>query len=62
MTGYDYIYQGEDSYCYHGTDVLRNKENIRNHDELLIAEREITSLKLLMLRAKPVRGQYGFPI
>lgn len=60
MAQYEYNYQGDDSYCYPGTHVLRNRENIRDHEALMVAEREITSLKLLMLREKPMRGQYGF--
>lgn len=60
MAQYEYSYQGDDDYCYPGTTVLRNKENIRDHDALMVAEREITSIKLLMLREKPMHGQYGF--
>lgn len=60
MAEYEYTYQGDEGYCYPGTNVLRNKENIREHGALMVAEREITSLKLLMLREKPMRGQYGF--
>lgn len=60
MAEHEYSYQGDDSYCYPGTAVLRNRQNIRIHDDLMVAEREITSLKLLMLREKPMRGQYGF--
>ena len=49
MEKYDYTYQGSENYCYLGTDVLKNKLGIREEEALLIAEREITSLKLLLL-------------
>jgi cell filamentation protein len=58
VTGYDYTYKGEDSYCYPGTSVLRNKLGIRDADALLAAEREITSLKLLLIREKPMRIKF----
>ena len=61
MQGYEYSHDGQDSWCYPGTFVLQNKQGIRDPEALLLAEREITSLKLLMLRTKPLRGQYGFP-
>jgi fido (protein-threonine AMPylation protein) len=38
-----------------GTDVLKNKLGIREDDALTIAEREITSLKLLKLYNRLVR-------
>jgi len=46
MEKYDYTYEGSEGYCYPGTSVLRNKLGIRNDDALIIAEREITSIKL----------------
>jgi cell filamentation protein len=46
---YDYNYEGFEGYCYPGTSVLKNKLGIKNEDALIIAEKEITSLKLLML-------------
>jgi cell filamentation protein len=57
---YRYAHDGQDSYCYPGTAVLQNKQGIRAPDALLAAEREITSLKLLLLRTTPLRGRYGF--
>jgi cell filamentation protein len=49
MEKYNYTYDGSESYCYPGTDILKNKLGIRDDDALTIAEREITSLKLLKL-------------
>jgi len=60
MQSYKYFHDEQDGYCYPGTSVLRNKQGIRDTEALLLAEREIVSLKLLMLRVKPLRGQYGF--
>lgn len=60
MSGYSYAEDSGDSYCYPGTSVLRNKMEILDKEALLTAEREITSLKLLMLREKPVKGHNDF--
>lgn len=57
---YKYAFSGKDKYCYPGTSVLRNRQDIRAQDVLTVAEREITSLKLLMLRQKPLSGQFDF--
>jgi cell filamentation protein len=57
---YKYAFSGEDKYCYPGTSVLRNRQDIRAQDALMVAEREITSLKLLMLRKKPLSEQFDF--
>jgi cell filamentation protein len=54
MGKYDYTYQGSEGYCYSGTDVLKNKLGIRDDEALTAAEREITSLKLLMLYDMPI--------
>lgn len=47
-----------DSYFYPGTDVLINKLNIRNHDELARREVEITFEKLVELYENPIRGEF----
>jgi cell filamentation protein len=60
MEEYDYIYEGSEGYCYPETDVLKNKLGIRNNDALTIAEREITSLKLLMLYNMPQMIKFDF--
>jgi cell filamentation protein len=57
---YNYIYDGSENYCYPGTDVLKNKLDIMDDDALTIAEREITSLKLLKLYNIPVVKEYNF--
>jgi cell filamentation protein len=58
MEKYDYTYQGSEEYCYPGINILRNKLCIRDDDALTITEREITSLKLLMLYNVPIMKNY----
>jgi cell filamentation protein len=57
---YDYNYEGSEGYCYPGTTILINKLKIKNDDDLTAAEREITSLKLLMLYNMPVLKDFDF--
>lgn len=45
-------------YCYPNSDVLKNKLNIRNANELKHAEEEITSLKQYMLMETPIKGRF----
>jgi cell filamentation protein len=58
MEKYNYTYEGSENYCFHGTDVLKNKLGIRDDNDLIIAEREITSLKILMLYNKPIAKEF----
>ena len=60
MEKYDYRYAGSEAYCYPGTDVLKNKLGIRNDEALAIAEREITSLKILKQFNMPIAEQFNF--
>ena len=60
MEKYEYIYKGSEGYFYPGTDVLINKLNIRDDNALTIAEKEITSLKLLMLNNMPIIEKINF--
>ena len=60
MKEYNYSYNGSEEYCYPGTDVLKNKLGIKNDNELTIAEREITSIKLLILYNTPIFKQFNF--
>ncbi len=58
MKKYNYIYEGSEGYCYPGTDILRNKLNIKDDKALTTAEREITSIKLLMLYNMPLLEKF----
>jgi cell filamentation protein len=60
MIKYDYTYSGAEGYCYPGTDVLKNKLGIRDDNALTTAEREITSIKLLMLYHMPITETFDF--
>jgi len=60
MEKYDYSYEGSEGYCYPETDVLINKLGIKDDNALTIAEREITSIKLLMLYNRPVNDKLNF--
>jgi cell filamentation protein len=41
---YYYEFEYDKQYCYPNSSVLRNKLNLSDENELMIAEREITSL------------------
>lgn len=56
--GYDYEYEWDREYCYPNSSVLINKLNIKNQDDLVIAEREITSLKIAFAKAMPIKGDF----
>jgi cell filamentation protein len=60
MEKYDYTYEGSESYCYPGTNILRNKLGIRDDNVLTIAEREITSLKLLKIYNMAEINEFNF--
>ena len=60
MSEENYTYSGREEYCYPGTDVLKNKLGIRDDNALTTAEKEITSIKLLMLYNAPVADRYDF--
>lgn len=47
-------------YCYPGTDVLRNKLDIRDSKVLHDAERDITARRLLQLYDSPIRGSFDY--
>ena len=45
-------------YCYQDTDVLINKLNIHEKDELKKAEEEFTAVKQLALLQEPIKGRF----
>lgn len=57
---YSYEYRWDQRYCYPNSSVLINKLNIKSADGLAEAEREITSLKLAMAKADPIKGRLDF--
>lgn len=57
---YKYTYEETGEYCYKKTDILINKLNIRNDEDLYIAERELVSLRILELNEVPIKGDFDF--
>lgn len=57
---YKYIYEKTADYCYKGTNVLINKLNITNDEDLFNAERELVSLRTFELNEKPLKGNFDF--
>ena len=58
---YDYSYIDEKGiYCYKGSDVLINKLDIRDFDELHKAEKDYSSVRQAQLVQAPLRGNYDF--
>ncbi len=55
---YTYDYEWDSEYCYPATNVLINKLNIRNAEDLAIAEREITAIRLAVAKAEPIKGNF----
>ena len=55
---YDVYTTVQSIYCYPDSDVLKNKLNIRNRDELKQAEEEITALKQYLLMESPIKGRF----
>ena len=49
-----------EDYFYEGTDVLKNKLDIRDDDLLFAAEKDLTSLRKFELEKSPVKGDYDF--
>ena len=51
-------YDADDTYCYPGTDVLRNKAEITNANELDAYEGELSTLRSIQLIENPVLGKF----
>lgn len=50
----------DSKYCYPDSDVLINKLNIRNSEDLFNAEKELTLLRLQELQENPINGIFDF--
>lgn len=55
---YDVYTTVQSMYCYLDSDVLKNKLNIRDKDELKAAEEEFTAVKQLVLLQEPIKGRF----
>lgn len=58
MKNYSYDYEWDEEYCYPSTNVLINKLNIKNTEDLSAAEREITAVKLAYAKQNPIIGDF----
>lgn len=58
---YDYEYEWDSFYCYPKSNVLKNKLNIKDAEELRTAEREITALKTSQAMINRIKGKFDFP-
>ena len=57
---YKYTYERTADYCYEVTDVLINKLNITNDEDLFNAERELVSLRTYELNEKTLKDNFDF--
>jgi len=53
-------YEGSDDYVYPGTEVLRNKADIRDQVTLEAFEADITAVRLFELLENPIEGEFDF--
>jgi cell filamentation protein len=51
-------YDADDTYCYPGTDVLRNKAEIANAEDLDAYEGELSTLRSIEILENPIAGQF----
>ena len=56
---YKYSYERTANYCYKDSDVLINKLNITNDEDLFNAERELVSYRTYELNEMPLGIRYG---
>jgi cell filamentation protein len=50
----------DSKYCYPNTNILKNKLNIQNSEDLFNAEKELTLIRLQELQLNPIRGDFSF--
>ena len=55
---YSYDYEWDSEYCYPESNVLINKLNIQAAEDLSVAEREITAIRLAIAKATPIKGNF----
>ncbi len=56
---YDVYTTTQSIYCYPGSNVLKNKLNVRDNALLKTAEEEITLIKQMELLKNPIRGNFS---
>ena len=50
----------DSKYCYPNSNVLKNKLNIKDEQELFEAEKKLTLIRLQELQKKPVNGNFDY--
>lgn len=55
---YRYSYEWDSSYCYPNSFTLMNKLGIKNSNDLEIAEREITTMRVSQILETPCKGNF----
>lgn len=50
----------DNKYCYPNSEVLKNKLNITDKNELFETETELTAIRLKELQYKPIKGNFDF--
>lgn len=55
---YDVYTTVQSIYCYPDTDVLKNRLNIHDRDELKQAEEEFSAVRQLALLRQPLQGRF----
>ena len=55
---YDVYTTVQSIYCYPDTDVLKNRLNIHDRDELKQAEEEFSAVRQLTLLRQPLQGRF----
>jgi cell filamentation protein len=59
MPSYRYSYGKDEVYCYPGSNVLINKLNLKDKDAFFVAERVLTSARLIDARGNhPIKGSF----
>ena len=57
---YRYTYERTGTYCYKNSDVLINKINITDDDDLYEAERGLVAIRTAQLNEEPIKGNFDF--
>lgn len=60
MDKYKYVYEDTNDYCYPNTDILINKLNINDDNDLYLAEQELVGLRIKEIVLTPVKGNFDF--
>ena len=55
---YSSDYEWDSEYCYPDSNILINRLNIQNAEDLSVAEREITAIRLAVAKAEPMKGNF----